>query len=88
MYLFKERVRIKLRDFPGVQVITTLPSNAGGVSSIPGQGTKNPDVLGCGKKVKKIVIIIKKFFKIKFKKGQGTDLWFSWTGVGEGISLG
>ena len=49
-------------------MIKTLPSNAGGVSSIPGQGTKNPDVSGCGQKVKKIVIIKKNFLRLNFKR--------------------
>ena len=30
------------RDFPGRPVIKTLPSNAGGVGSIPGQEAKIP----------------------------------------------
>ena len=30
------------RDFPGGPVVKTLPSKAGGVGSIPGQGTKIP----------------------------------------------
>ena len=29
-------------DFPGGQVVKTLPSTAGDVGSIPGQGTKIP----------------------------------------------
>ena len=29
-------------DFPGGPVVKTLPSNAGGMGSIPGQGTKTP----------------------------------------------
>ena len=28
------------RDFPGGPVVKTLPSNAGGVGSVPGQGAK------------------------------------------------
>ena len=31
-----------LRDFPGSPVVRTLPSNAGGAGSIPGQGAKIP----------------------------------------------
>ena len=31
-----------LRHFPGVPVVKTLPSNAGGVGLIPGLGTKTP----------------------------------------------
>ena len=32
----------KVWDFPGGPVVNTLPFNAGGVGSIPGQGTKIP----------------------------------------------
>ena len=38
MLLFK----MLFRDFPGRPVIKTLPSNAGGVGSIPGQEAKIP----------------------------------------------
>ena len=31
-----------IRDFLGSPVVKTLPSNAGGPGSIPGQGTKIP----------------------------------------------
>ena len=41
-----------LRDFPGVSVLKTLPSNVGGVSSIPGWGTKISHASG-PKKIKK-----------------------------------
>ena len=34
-----------LGDFPGGAVVKTLPSNAGGVGSIPAQGAKNPTYL-------------------------------------------
>ena len=34
-----------LRHFPGVPVVKTLPSNAGGVGLIPGLGTKIPNAL-------------------------------------------
>ena len=34
-----------LLDFPGSPVTGTLPSSAGGVGSIPSQGTKTPHVL-------------------------------------------
>ena len=34
-----------LWDFPGGPVVGTSPSNAGGVSSIPGQGAKIPHAL-------------------------------------------
>ena len=33
------------RDFPGGPVVKTLPSNAGGAGSIPGQGAKIPHTL-------------------------------------------
>ena len=32
----------QLRDFPGGPVVKNLPSNAGDVGLIPGQGTKIP----------------------------------------------
>ena len=35
-----------LRDFPGCPVVKTLPSNAGRVDSISGQGAKIPHSLG------------------------------------------
>ena len=35
-------------DFPGGLVVENLPYNAGGTSSIPGQGTKVPLAVGCG----------------------------------------
>ena len=31
---------LKFRDFPGGPVVNSLPCNAGGTGSIPGQGTK------------------------------------------------
>ena len=43
----------KHRDFPSGPVFKTLPSNAGGMGSIPGQGTKIPHAVGCGKTLKK-----------------------------------
>ena len=33
-------------DFPGGPVVKTLPSNAEGMGSIPGQGTKVPHAVG------------------------------------------
>ena len=33
------------RDYPGGPVVKTLPSNAGGTGSVPGQGTKVPYTL-------------------------------------------
>ena len=40
-------------DFPGCPVVKTLPSNAGGMSSIPGWGSKIPHVMQGSKKKKK-----------------------------------
>ena len=40
-------------DFPGCPVVKTLPSNAGGMSSIPGWGSKIPHVTQGSKKKKK-----------------------------------
>ena len=34
-------------------MVNTLPSNAGGVGSVPGWGTKIPHTVGCGQKLKK-----------------------------------
>ena len=34
------------RDFPGGPVVKNLPSNVRNMSSIPGQGTKNPQPQG------------------------------------------
>ena len=34
------------QDFPGSPVVKTLPSNAGGVGSIPGQGANIPHASG------------------------------------------
>ena len=42
-------------DFPGNPVVKTLPSNAGGTGSIPGQGAKIPRALRpvpCGQEAK------------------------------------
>ena len=43
LYLF---FKIKFRDFPGGPVVKNLPSSAGDVDSIPGQGTKIPHATG------------------------------------------
>ena len=34
------------RDFPSSPVVKTLPSNAGGVDSVPGQGVNIPHASG------------------------------------------
>ena len=39
---FLKLKKIIVRDFPGGPVVKTLPSNAGGQGSIPGQGVKIP----------------------------------------------
>ena len=40
-------IKLKVfRDFPGGPVVKTLPSNEGGVASIPGQGAKIPHASG------------------------------------------
>ena len=36
------------KGFLGGPVVENLPYNAGGTSSIPGQGTKVPLAVGCG----------------------------------------
>ena len=38
------------KDFPGGPVVKTLPSNAGGAGSIPGQGANIPHASGPKKK--------------------------------------
>ena len=61
-YLKNEIKKKKERDFPGDPVIKTLPSNAGGVGLIPGQGTKIPYAVWCSqnRKIKKKISEIKK----------------------------
>ena len=41
-----------LWNLPGGLVVSTLPSNAGNVGSIPGQGAGTPHALQVGKKAK------------------------------------
>ena len=41
----KTEVKNTCGDFPGGPVVKTLPSNAGGAGSIPGQGAKIPHTL-------------------------------------------
>ena len=53
---------LRIRDM--VQWLGLCPSNAGGVGSIPGQGTKIPHVLWCSQKMKK-----------KKKKNQSPDAY-------------
>ena len=36
------KIKISLQDFPGNPVVKNLPSNAGGLGSIPGQKVKIP----------------------------------------------
>ena len=45
-------------DFPGGPVVMTSPSNAGGMSLIPGQGPKILDEIFFGLVAQKIIIII------------------------------
>ena len=40
---------IASREFPGGPVVKTPPSNAGGLGSIPGWGTKIPHAIRCSK---------------------------------------
>ena len=49
------------RDFPSGTAVKTLPSNAGGVGLIPGQGARIPDALWPKKKKNKTNIITFKF---------------------------
>ena len=39
-----------IRDFPGGTVVKNLPANAGDMGSIPGRGTKSPQVTCHGQK--------------------------------------
>ena len=58
-----------LRKFPGSPVVKTLPANAGGASSIPGQGTKIPCAQAVVKKLKSINKYAKKYEQIKYIPG-------------------
>ena len=40
--IYKQHLKLNKGDFPGGSVVKNLPSTAGGVGSIPGQGTKIP----------------------------------------------
>ena len=40
---------MNFRDFPGGAVVKNLPSNAGDMGLIPGQGTKIPYAMGATK---------------------------------------
>ena len=51
--LVRVLLKLLIQDFPGSPVVKTLPSNAGDVGSIPGQGTKVLHAMGCSKKKKK-----------------------------------
>ena len=42
LWISIELFKTQVRDFPGSLVVKTSPSNAGGASLIPGQGTKIP----------------------------------------------
>ena len=53
---FKAKIKTNKRlvGHRGIQWLRHHASNAGGIGSIPGQGTKIPHATGCGKK-KKII---------------------------------
>lgn len=53
--------KVQNRDFPGVPVVKTLLSNAGGEGSIPGQGTTILHATQCGQKKE----LLGSFFKKK-----------------------
>ena len=40
MHIHRHLLKLILRNFPGGLVVKTLPSNAGGIGSIPGCGAK------------------------------------------------
>ena len=65
-YLKRQR-----RDFPGSPVVKTLPSNAGHVGSIPGQGAKIPRASGPRKQNIKQKQYCNKFNKDFLKKLKG-----------------
>ena len=46
------KIKISLQDFPSSPVVKTLPSNAGGLGSIPGQKAKIPHASRPKKKTK------------------------------------
>ena len=56
------------RNFPGSPVVKTLPSNAGGVGSIPGRGAKIPHGLQSKHQNIKQKLYCKKFTKRLKKK--------------------
>ena len=53
---YKSALKRMNRDFPGGPVVTTPLFNAGGVGSIPGQGTKIPHAMQCGQKKKREIM--------------------------------
>ena len=42
----RNKIKHKIRDFPGGPVVKNPPSNPGDTDSIPGQGTKIPQTAG------------------------------------------
>ena len=56
------------RNFPGSPVVKTLPSNAGGVGSIPGRGAKIPHGLQSKHQNIKQKLYCNKFTKRLLKK--------------------
>ena len=59
----KPNFKSTCRDFPGVQLLRLCASNAGGVGSIPGWGTRIPHAAWHGQKKKKVLanIMVEKF---------------------------
>ena len=49
-----------------VQRLRLLPSDAGGVSSVPSQGTKIPQAMGCSQKKTKIALKRNKMYSPAF----------------------
>ena len=45
--IWKPKEKEPWRDFPSGPVVKTLPSSAGGMDLIPGQGIKVPHPTGC-----------------------------------------
>ena len=50
--IWKPKEKELWRDFPSGPVVKTLPSNAGGMDLVPGQGIKVPHPTGCNQKLK------------------------------------
>ena len=50
------RNKVQRRDFLGLKWVRLHASTAGGVGSIPGQGTKIPQAMQCGQEVNNVTL--------------------------------